>query len=165
MSRMLPKPLFTMKTTPFIAVVFSLVFLASCTKDSLYPVDMTAEAYIESAHLQSEKSKGYTEVLMNATGDTTIQLHVVSSSLNVSQGTYTITFENELDMSGKQPQAEQSLDFENSQGQSVFEILDLIGFTVGSSTLEIVFDATNQQFSGLSLDAVQVIGVEDIAVN
>lgn len=154
-----------MKTTPFIAIVFSLVFFASCTKDSLNPVDLIPETYINSEYSQSKKSRTYTEVLMNAAGDTTIELHVVSSSLDIAQGTYTITFANGLDMTGKQPQAEQSLDFEDIQGQSVLKVLDLIDFTVGSSTLEIVLDTDSQQFSGLSLDAVQVIGVEDIAVN
>ena len=165
MSRMLPKPSFTMKTTPFITVVFSLVFFASCTKDSLYPIDIAPETHVGLEHSKFERASASTRTSMNITGDTTIQLHVLSSVLNTSAGTYSITFDNNIDLTGTQPALDQHIDFEDTQGQSVRKTLESINFTIGSNTLELVLSLGGEQIAGLQLDAVQSIIIEEVIIN
>lgn len=151
----------------FIAFVSTtLFFFTSCTPDALLGIESQpiTDTYYEE---NDENYKTYqTRTSPEIEGEnltTTIQLHV--DSYSVSAGMVTVNFSGDEDYSNTHVEDIQQIDFKDTAGNLTRLTFDVDSFSGRNEEIDITFDLNGQSLSGLQLEAIQYIVIQDDIIN
>ncbi len=157
-----------MRATHAIALLTTIILLSSCTKESPFFTENMATTMksTESQYPKQVKARDDTKPeTTQLEGDTTVQLQVVSESIDPNTGIYSVTFGSDFDFTNTQPASSQLLDFIEGHGHHSSLSFLVSSYQGYNRAIELHFTVGVQQMSGLELSDSQQIVVEDVVIN
>lgn len=157
-----------MKTSFFFALSIALLLTTSCTKESLFDLEVNPSLASYSEPSQTNASLFDTQIEpMSAleTFTSTVRLQQTNSFILSATNEYKVHFSNNYDFTGVQLKPTQMLNFKNPQGTPVTLAFEVNSYADNITFFEATYALGGQDLTGWQLEEMQKIVVEDVVVN
>ena len=151
--------LLIMKNSILFFALTTLLFFASCTKESILQPEQLAATDTETMALIAPTSETEEETKTASANGSSVDVSKITSSISGNQ--LTANFSSAYDFTGEDLEAVQTLNFTDGTGKQYKLNFGVVSYSGSDGSLQVVFSIEGNDLNGLGMDVAQGIVIED----